>query len=258
TLRMIYRKISDPLLAHRSDFIMTVSQSSARDIIKYLHVKESKVLVTPNATNKNKFKLYNDESVQLILNKYDLSFKEYLLFVGTIDFPGKNIKVILEAFFELKEKESITEKLVIIGKKGHNAEVIFDYVDKSPYKDQVIFTGYLPDEDLPYLYAGAKIMLYLSLYEGFGLPVLEAMSCGTPVICSNTSCFPEIVEELDVCVSPNDVNAVKEKTVKLIKDDKYRNEIAEQCYKKSIKYNWKDSAKLYNQVFEQTIEKYKK
>lgn len=256
-LRMAYRKVSDPLLAHRSDFVMTVSKSSANDIVKYLHVKESKILVTPNATNKSIFKLYSDDSVKSVLSKCDLSFKEYLLFVGTIDYPGKNIKVILEAFFELKEKESIKEKLVIIGKKGHNSEVIFDYVNNSPYKNDVIFTGYLPDKDLPYVYAGAKIMLYLSLYEGFGLPVLEAMSCGTPVICSNTSCFPEILEELDVCVTPTDVNAVKEKTLRLLNDDDYRKDISNRCYKKSLKYNWKDSAMLYNQVFENIISKFK-
>jgi glycosyltransferase involved in cell wall biosynthesis len=254
-LRMVYRKISDPLLAFRSDFVLTVSHSSRKDIIKYLHVKESKVLVTPNATNKNTFKLYDDELVKSVLSKYDLSFGEYLLFVGTIDFPGKNIKVLLEAFFELKKSKGISEKLVIIGKNGHNSDVVYDFVNSSSYKNDVIFTGYLHDKDLPYFYAGAKIMLYLSLYEGFGLPVLEAMSCGTPVVCSNTSCFPEMVEELDICVSPTNVAAIKDKIYKLLTDNLYRKNVAEQCYKKSLKYNWRDSAILYNQVFEDIIAK---
>ena len=99
------------------------------------------------------------------------------------------------------------KKLVIIGKDGFNSQVIYDFVNSSPFKDEVVFTGYLKDEDLPKYYAGAAIMLYLSFFEGFGLPVLEAMSCVTPVICANTSCFPEIVEELDVMVDPLDVKA---------------------------------------------------
>lgn len=255
-LRMMYRKIADPLLAHRSDYVLTVSQSSKRDIIKYLHVKESKITVTPNASNKDIFKKYDNQNVIDVLNKYAIEFKKYLLFVGTIDYPGKNIKVILEAFFELKEKEKIQEKLVIIGKNGHNSEVIYDYVNSSPYKNDVIFTGYLPDEDLPYFYAGASIMLYLSLYEGFGLPVLEAMSCATPVICSNTSCFPEIVEELDVCVSPTNVEAVSSKIISILQDNDYRNTLAEECYVKSLQYNWKDSAILYNSCFEKVLQKH--
>lgn len=126
-------------------------------------------------------------------------------------------------------------------------------MNASPFKDEVIFTGYLKDEDLPKFYAGAAIMLYLSFFEGFGLPVLEAMSCATPVICPNTSCFPEIVEELDVTVTPTDVKAVEEKVMKIMNDATYREDLARKCYEKSLKYSWAESAKVYHEAFKKMM-----
>lgn len=250
-LRMLYRKgICDPLMAMRSDHILTVSQSSFNDIVAYLKVKPSKITLTLNASDKKIFKRYEKGEVEAVISEYGLEYKKYLLFVGTIDYPGKNIKTVIEAFFELKAKENLNDfKLVIIGKKGYNSEVIYDFVNSSPYKDEVIFTGYLKDEDLPKYYAGASIMLYLSLFEGFGLPVLEAMSCATPVVCSNTSCFPEIVQELDVMVSPTDVVDVENKILKLLSDNDYYNNISGKCYEKSLMYTWASSAKSYYKAF---------
>lgn len=188
------------------------------------------------------------------IKEYNLGYKEYLLFVGTIDYPGKNIKTVIEAIFNLRAMGELKgKKLVIIGKKGFNSEVIYDFVNASPFKDEVIFTGYLKDEDLPKFYAGAAIMLYLSFFEGFGLPVLEAMSCATPVICSNTSCFPEIVEELDVTVSPTDVKAVEEKVMKIMNNQAYREDLAQKCYEKSLKYSWAESAKVYHEAFKNMV-----
>lgn len=251
-LRMLYRKgICDPLMAMRSDHILTVSQSSFNDIVAYLKVKPSKITLTLNASDKKIFKRYEKGEVEAVISEYGLEYKKYLLFVGTIDYPGKNIKTVIEAFFELKAKENLNDfKLVIIGKKGYNSEVIYDFVNSSPYKDEVIFTGYLKDEDLPKYYAGASIMLYLSLFEGFGLPVLEAMSCATPVVCSNTSCFPEIVQELDVMVSPTDVVDVENKILKLLSDNDYYNNISGKCYEKSLMYSWASSAKSYYKAFQ--------
>lgn len=249
--RMIYRKgLCDPLMAKRSDHILTVSQSSFNDIVKYLKVDPKKITLTLNATDKQFFKKYSRDEVEQILSKYGLSYKGYLLFVGTIDYPGKNIKTVIEAFFNLKEKGEIHEKkLVVIGKNGFNSDVIYDFVKTSQYKEDVVFTGYLEDEDLPKFYAGAAIMLYLSLFEGFGLPVLEAMSCATPVICSNTSCFPEIVEELDVTVDPLDVPAVERKIHKILSDDTYYKQLSNDCFEKSTKYSWAESAKVYHEAF---------
>lgn len=251
-LRMFYRKgICDPLMAMRSDHILTVSQSSFNDIVAYLKVKPSKITLTLNASDKKIFKRYEKGEVEAAISEYGLEYKKYLLFVGTIDYPGKNIKTVIEAFFELKAKENLNDfKLVIIGKKGYNSEVIYDFVNSSPYKNEVIFTGYLKDEDLPKYYAGASIMLYLSLFEGFGLPVLEAMSCATPVVCSNTSCFPEIVQELDVMVSPTDVVDVENKILKLLNDNDYYNYISGKCYEKSLMYSWASSAKSYYKAFQ--------
>lgn len=249
--RMIYRKgICDPLMARRSDHILTVSQSSFNDIVKYLNVDPKKITLTLNATDKQFFKKYPGDEVEQILSKYGLSYKGYLLFVGTIDYPGKNIKTVIEAFFNLKKKGKLLEKkLVVIGKNGFNSDVIYDFVKSSQFKDDVIFTGYLKDEDLPKFYAGAAIMLYLSLFEGFGLPVLEAMSCATPVICSNTSCFPEIVEELDVTVDPLDVSAVEQKIQTILSDDVFYEQLSNECFEKSTKYSWAESAKVYHEAF---------
>lgn len=253
--RMFYRKqVCDPLMAKKSNHILTVSKSSYKDIISYLGVKPSKLTLTLNATDRNVFKKYSKEKIIPAIKKYNLEYKKYLLFVGTIDFPGKNIKTIIEAFFNLRSKNELNGiKLVIIGKNGFNSKVIYDFVNASPFKDEVIFTGYLNDDDLPKYYAGATIMLYLSLFEGFGLPVLEAMSCATPVICSNTSCFPEIVEELDVKVSPTDVNAVEEKILKILSNTIYYEILSQRCYEKSLKYSWTESARVYHNVFEQIL-----
>ncbi len=253
--RMFYRKqVRDPLMAKKSNHILTVSKSSYKDIISYLGVKPSKLTLTLNATDRNVFKKYSKEKIIPAIKKYNLEYKKYLLFVGTIDFPGKNIKTIIEAFFNLRSKNELNGiKLVIIGKNGFNSKVIYDFVNASPFKDEVIFTGYLNDDDLPKYYAGATIMLYLSLFEGFGLPVLEAMSCATPVICSNTSCFPEIVEELDVKVPPTDVNAVEEKILKILSNTIYYEILSQRCYEKSLKYSWTESARVYHNVFEQIL-----
>lgn len=253
--RMFYRKqVCDPLMAKKSNHILTVSKSSYKDIISYLGVKPSKLTLTLNATDRNVFKKYSKEKIIPAIKKYNLEYKKYLLFVGTIDFPGKNIKTIIEAFFNLRSKNELNGiKLVIIGKNGFNSKVIYDFVNASPFKDEVIFTGYLNDDDLPKYYTGATIMLYLSLFEGFGLPVLEAMSCATPVICSNTSCFPEIVEELDVKVPPTDVNAVEEKILKILSNTIYYEILSQRCYEKSLKYSWTESARVYHNVFEQIL-----
>ena len=253
--RMFYRKqVCDPLMAKKSNHILTVSKSSYKDIISYLGVKPSKLTLTLNATDRNVFKKYSKEKIIPAIKKYNLEYKKYLLFVGTIDFPGKNIKTIIEAFFNLRSKNELNGiKLVIIGKNGFNSKVIYDFVNASPFKDEVIFTGYLNDDDLPKYYAGATIMLYLSLFEGFGLPVLEAMTCATPVICSNTSCFPEIVEELDVKVPPTDVNAVEEKILKILSNTIYYEILSQRCYEKSLKYSWTESARVYHNVFEQIL-----
>lgn len=255
--RMLYRKgVCDPLMAKRSDHILTVSQSSYNDIVKYLGVRPGKISITLNATDKSIFRKYTKDEVEPAIAHYGLHYKEYLLFVGTIDYPGKNIKTVIEAFFNLKEQGKLEgKKLVIIGKNGFNSQVIYDYVNASVFKDGVIFTGYLKDEDLPKYYAGAAIMLYLSFFEGFGLPVLEAMSCATPVICPNTSCFPEIVEELDVTVTPTDVKATEDKIIQILSDKIYEEKLSQKCYQKAQKYSWAASAKVYHQAFENLLRK---
>lgn len=252
-VRMIYRKIIDPLMVKNSTFITTVSECSKRDIMKFCNAKESKIGVIANAADRNRFKEYPVEIVDACLKKFNLTRKEYVLCVGTIDYPGKNIMSAIKGYERLRGKHDIKEKLVIVGKAGFNAQVIYDYVNQSKFKDGIIFTGYISDRELPLLYCGAKIMIYLSFYEGFGLPVLEAMSCGTAVLSSNTSCFPEVIGNIEVGVVPTDIEAIEEKLYQLVSDNTYNKEIAKQCYERAKFFSWKESAIKYYEVFKKSF-----
>lgn len=252
-LRMAYRKMIDPLMVRNSTFVTTVSECSKRDIVRFCHADEKKVRVIPNAVDPTYFHEYDEAEVRPVLEKYGLVYKSYFIFVGTIDYPGKNIKVVIDAFFQLKERQGIDYKLVIVGKDGHNSQIIYDVVNRSRYKDDVLFTGYVSDADLPKLYSGAKVMLYLSLYEGFGLPVLEAMSCATPVVCSDTSCFPEVAGEADICVNPTDVDAVSGQLLRLTTDETYYQQMANQCLAQSRTFSWERSARAYHEVFKMVV-----
>lgn len=250
-VRMMYRKIIDPLMVRNSTFITTVSECSKYDIIKFCDANEKKIKVITNAVDRSRFKRYDNVFVDECLKKYKLTRKRYLLFVGTIDYPGKNIMSVIEAYEKLKEKHNISDTLVIVGKNGFNAQAIYAHVKQSKFKQDIIFTGYVSDEDLPKVYAGAKVMIYLSYYEGFGLPILEAMSCGVAVLCSNTSCFPEIYGDLDVWVSPTNIDSIEEKLCKLVSDDDYNKNIAQGCFKQAENFSWQESAKKYYEVFKQ-------
>ena len=253
-MRMFYRKyICDPLMARRSDAILTVSESSKRDIVKYLKAPESKITVTPNASDDSVFRKYPRKECTEVACHYGLGYKDYFLFVGTIDYPGKNIKSVIEAYVGLRKDGLFPDKkLVIIGKKGFNADVIMSIVASCGYTDDIVFLGYVPDEDLGRLYCGALMMLYVSHYEGFGLPVLESMSCGTPAICANTSSFPEIAGELDMCVPPEDIEQIKRKVVEFSEPERY-NTLCEAVYNRSRAFSWRSSAMIYHRIFETLI-----
>jgi glycosyltransferase involved in cell wall biosynthesis len=240
-------------MARRSDAILTVSESSKRDIVKYLKAPESKITVTPNASDDSVFRRFPAEECAEAAVRYGLGFKDYFLFVGTIDYPGKNIKAVIEAYVGLRKDGLFSDKkLAIIGKKGYNAEVIMSIVESSGFKDDIVFLGYVPDADLGKLCGGALMMMYVSHYEGFGLPVLEAMSCGTPAICSDTSSLPEIAGDLDMCVPPEDIEAIKRKVVEFAEPAGY-DALCEAMYKRSRVFSWAGSAKIYHRIFESLI-----
>jgi glycosyltransferase involved in cell wall biosynthesis len=184
-----------------TDKIIAVSNSTKKDLMNYFNIPAEKISVVLEAADE-KFKPLNPEEVSDVKQKNNLNFP-FILYVGNLA-KHKNIPMLIEAFYKIKKK-NIECKLVIAGKKEWEYKEIFETVDKLNLQNNVVFTGYVLDEDLPALYNAADLFVYPSLYEGFGLPPLEAMACGTPVITSNTSSLPEVVGNAGIMVDPYDV-----------------------------------------------------
>lgn len=225
--------------------ILTISQASKNDIMEYYGVDSDRIIVTYPGLN-SKFQMTNFKSIpndkfQMIKNKYKIS-GDYFIFVGTLQ-PRKNLIRLIEAFEGLKDKDL---QLVIVGKKGWLYEEIFEKVKDLGLEKQVIFTGFVPDEELPYLIKGAIALILVSLYEGFGLPVAEAMSLGVPVVTSNVSSLPEIAGKAGILVDPYKIEEIAQGMEEVI--DLYRNKPEE--YKKMVekgleqakKFSWEKCA----------------
>ncbi|MBD2246376.1 glycosyltransferase family 1 protein [Nostoc sp. FACHB-888] len=225
-----------------TDLVLTISESSKKDIIEYLELDPKKVYVTPLASRYSPN--YLSEEVAQILEKqanYDFS-KPYLLFVSTIE-PRKNINNIITAFNFLKEKYKIEHQLILIGRKGWNYEPIFAAIENSPWANQIYHLNYLSNELVALFYSKADVFVYPSHYEGFGLPVLEAMTLGVPVISSNTSSIPEVTGDAAILVDPNNPIELGEAILRVISNSQLRQELINKGKARAKLFSWERTAK---------------
>ncbi|MBV6623520.1 MAG: glycosyltransferase family 4 protein [Rivularia sp. (in: Bacteria)] len=225
-----------------TDLVLTISESSKQDIINYLQVDEKKVVVTPLASRYHTDYLTDGRVEELSKQvKYDFSVP-YLLFVSTIE-PRKNIRAIISAFNYLKEKHKIPHNLVMIGRKGWHYEPIFAAIEKSPWKNNIHHLDYLSDEKVALFYAKADAFVYPSHYEGFGLPVLEAMTLGTPVVTSNNSSLPEVAGDAALLINPDEPMQLAEAILKLVNDSQFRQEFVQKGKERAKIFSWERTAK---------------
>ena len=239
--RILMRRV-----AQIADKIITDSNSSKKDILDRLGVPEEKVQVIYLAHHPVYRPIPDRNKIESILAKYHLNGK-YLLFTGVLE-PKKNLLRLIEAFHLLKTQINPLKdlKLVLVGGTGWGyagaGENLSRLIEQRELKEEVIFTGYVPDEDLPYLYNGAELFVFPSLYEGFGLPVLEAMACGTPVVTSKVSSLPEIVGEAGKLVDPYDPWNIAEGISEVLTNQTLRQSMIEKGLQRASLFSWQQTA----------------
>lgn len=233
----------------RCDGIITVSDFSREDIAKDFNFPKDKIHVTYLASEP----IYKPTSKHIcnsILKKHYSIPNNYILYVGGFS-PRKNISGLIEAFSIIKNKLPDDMKLIIAGTKGKSYAIYKSLTEKLHLTDKVLFPGFIAMEHMPYLYGGASLLVYPSFYEGFGLPPLEAMACGTPVIASNATSIPEILDDSALLCPPNDIDLLAESILSIIFDEKLKKSLIDKGFSKSNSLTWESTAM-------KTIEAYKK
>lgn len=241
--RSNYKKLDRNLKqsCKRADRIITISENSKREIQEYLDVDSSKIDIIYPAVDHGVYTRKDRSGVDKILAKYSIP-EDYFLYLGTLE-PRKNIETIIESFKIFKDRYNSDHTLVIAGKKGWMYDKIFSMVDRYNLEGDVVFPGYVAEEDKPYLYSGARAFIFPSLYEGFGMPPLESMACGTPVIASNTSSLPEVVGDGGFLVDPHDIEAICDCMYHLAFDDILHRQLSKGGVEYSKTFSWQQSAK---------------
>lgn len=224
-----------------ADKIIVVSNSTKNDLINYLGIKEEKVRVIYNGVKDIFNPIYDMARIQKVKDIYGID-GEYILFVGVIE-PKKNLQRLILAFKCLLERSEFKGiKLVISGKKGWFYKEIFAIIKKYDLSKHIVCTGYIPQEDLPVLYSGASIFVFPSIYEGFGLPVLEALRCGVPVICSKRASLPEIVGDGGYLIDPMDTDSIYYGIKKILEDSSFKDSLIKKGLTQASLFSWKYTA----------------
>lgn len=235
-----------PRSLKRVDSIIAVSNSTKNDIISYFKIAEARVKVIYNGVDEI-FQVLHEDEMEDVKEKYEIKHP-FILYVGTLE-PRKNIPTLLRAFYLLKKK-GIQHRLVIAGGKGWKYKSVYKTVNELNLQKEVIFTGYIPSEDLPKIYNAADLFIYPSLYEGFGLPPLEAMACGTPVITSNTSSLPEVVGDAGILVDPLDVKKIADVMYKVLNNMDVRDRMVKRGLERAKMFSWEKCAEETLGVYE--------
>ena len=244
-------KSSLKFIKNRTNIMICDSISTKNDCINLLNIQEKRLKVIPLAADEQYKPLKDKELVHDELKiEYNIDYP-FILFVGTLE-KRKNVPTLLKSFYKLK-KSKLDHKLVIVGGKGWKYTKIFDLIAELNLQNDVIFTDYVSDEYLVKLYNAADLFVYPSLYEGFGLPPLEAMACGCPVITSNISSLPEVVGDAGIMIDPNDIDGLTAAMLKILTDNELREELSRKSLDRSKMFSWKKTANETWKVYEDVL-----
>ena len=229
-----------PQSLEKAQHILTISEFSKREIIDYFAIKAEKITVAYCGLPAG-FQVYSEQQTQAILKQLGLQYKKYFLYVGTIE-PRKNLKILLDAYQQLPKDIQADYKLVIIGACGWKFESFLQQARGLLERQQLIMPGYVADSDLQYLMASAHCFLYPSLYEGFGIPPLEAMASGIPVITSDCTSLPEVVGDAGILLAADDTQQWTQAIINLIEDPERYQHYVESGLHRATLFNWTTTA----------------
>ncbi len=246
----VLQRIFLPHILRKADLIISNSECTRNDILDFYPFTKTKVKRIYLGRNQNFVRLI-DESV---LIKYNIN-KPYFLYVGTIE-PRKNLSFLLKAYNKFRSETKLEYELVIAGKKGWKCKEFFEKLKQSLFKEDIKVLGYIEESELPALYSSAVAFIYSSLYEGFGLPLLEAMSCGTPCIISDSSSLIEVGGDAVLKHSLNNISELTSNMVLISNNDPIKAELSSRSLKQSLKFSWKSYVEEFNKyIFEEIIVK---
>jgi glycosyltransferase involved in cell wall biosynthesis len=233
--------------------IIAISENTKKDIMDCFGIEDEKIRVIYLGVDRQ-FSPQPDPNEADVLSKYNLP-SGYILNVGTLE-PRKNLLRLINAYKMVASTREPVPKLVIVGWQGWRNEDLGKLVRESGLADQVVLVGYVPDDDLPTLYRNATVFVYPSLYEGFGLPPLEAMACGTPVITSNVSSIPEVVGDAGILIDPYNTTEIARAIASVLNNEELRESLRTSGLVRSRLFNWdktaRETLKLYQEVIEES------
>jgi glycosyltransferase involved in cell wall biosynthesis len=252
-MNRLYLGLMMPRFLKRADAIVTISECSRRDAMRLYSVPPDRIRVIYEGVDGRFRPVAEPGVIEAMRRRLGLPDR-YLLSVGTIE-PRKNLAALLEAVKSLERSaadrgEPALPPIVIVGKRGWLYDDFFKRLAALGMEGRVILPGYVPDEDLPAVYSGASCFVFPSLYEGFGLPPLEAMSCGAPVVCSNTSSLPEIVGDAAITVDPADTGALAAAIARVLGDADLSAGLSARGLRRAATFSWQRTASQTLQVYE--------
>jgi len=237
----------------KDDWVSCISEYTRQEFCEYTGMSLEKVFVCPLAADKQFYPITNFEIIRETNKNYNIPENQYFLCLASHLDPRKNIPHLINSFVSLiTEHPNLDINLVLIGTTRYKRPDIEQTLQKiAQYKDRIIITGYVPDEDLSAIYSGATAFVFPSLYEGFGLPILEAMQCGTPVISSNSTSLPEVVGDAGILVDPKDQDQLCQAMLDILTDESLRENLKHKGLERAKQFSWEKCAN-------ETVEIYKK
>jgi glycosyltransferase involved in cell wall biosynthesis len=247
--RLFFRAMI-PWSARRANALIAISQSTRADILRQLKPILEKVFTVLYGIAPCFHPVENSQALE-ICRRYNLS-KPFILYVGNLE-PRKNLPILVRAFAQVVQG-GLPHSLVLAGSRGWKDTEVFSTIQALDLTSRVCFPGYVPQQELPALYSAADLFVYPSLYEGFGLPVLEAMACGVPVITSSVSSMPEITGDAGILVNPRDVDGLAEQMRRILTDRARRDRLAYAGMERAKSFSWERAARETLSVYQYAIQ----